>query len=389
MKTFFKILFKTFTVFLFILTILFTIVGGTVLYKTKKANLVLKQGYTPIKIYDSQQNLISTDSCYYSYVSIQDVADTIIQAFVSIEDRDFYKHNGFSTKRIIKAIGNNISKRNISQGASTITQQYVKNVFLTNEKTITRKINEIAIAFELEKRYTKDQIMEAYLNSILFGGNIYGIKMACLYYFNKEPKDISVSEACYLAGMIQAPNRYNAYKNPEAANKRKNVVLKCMLEEGYIDSTTYEKEKDISIQTLLANQSVKTSPNYLSSYLDYIYDSIEENNQAIHEIHTYLDSDIQKELFRIMQNEYNLFNDPELNCAIVVLDNATYGVKALAGNRITDRKVLNYAYDVLLQPGSTIKPILDYAPAIEYLSYGPSTILMDEEYTYHTGEIIS
>ncbi len=385
MKSFFKIIFRTITVFIFIITIIISIAGGILFYKTSNANLILKQGYTPVKIYDKNENVISTENCYYSYTSIQDISEHIIHAFVAIEDRDFYKHHGFSTRRILKALSNNLTNKNMSQGASTITQQYVKNVYLTNEKTIERKVNEIALAFELEKRYTKDQIMEAYLNSILFGGNIYGIKMACLYYFNKNPKDISISEAGYLAGMIQAPNYYNAYKNPKEATKRKNIVLKCMLEEGYIDTSQYNNETKINLESLLADKEIKTSSNYLSSYIDYIYDSIDPTKDSIREIHTYLDIDIQKELYRIINNDYNLFNDNNLNCAIVVLDNETYGVKALIGNRITNQRVINYAYDVKLQPGSTIKPILDYAPAFEYLSYSPATIIVDEEYTYQNG----
>lgn len=385
MKSFFKIIFRILTVFIFIIAVIISIAGGILFYKTSNADLILKQGYTPVKIYDRDNQLISTDNCYYSYTSIQDISEHIIHAFVAIEDRDFYKHHGFSTKRIFKALVNNITNNDMSQGASTITQQYVKNVYLTNEKTIQRKVNEIALAFELEKRYTKDQIMEAYLNSILFGGNIYGIKMACLYYFNKEPKDIGISEAGYLAGMIQAPNYYNAYKNPEEATSRKNIVLKCMLEEGYIDTAQYNQEVKYNLQDLLAEKEIKASGNYLSSYIDYIYDSIDLTKDSIREIHTYLDSEIQKELYRIVNNDYNLFNDDELNCSIVVLDNETYGVKALIGNRSTNQRVINYAYDVKLQPGSTIKPILDYAPAFEYLSYSPATLITDEEYTYQNG----
>lgn len=388
MKSIFKILYKSLTLFIFIFTILISIAGGILFYKSSNADLPLRQGYSPVKIYDAKGNLVSTDSCYYAYASINDISEHIIHAFVAVEDRDFFRHNGFSTKRIIKALFKNITQHT-SQGASTITQQYVKNVYLSNEKTIKRKANEIALAFELEKRYTKEQIMEAYLNSILFGGNIYGIKMACLYYFNKDPKDISISEAGYLAGMIQAPNYYNAYKNPKEATARKNVVLKCMLEEGYISEGEYLMEKEVQLEDILADKNLKSSNGYLSSYLDYIYDSISLTKDTIKEIHTYLDTDIQKELYKIIKNDYQLFNDEALNCAIVVLDNTTYGVKALIGNRVTDQKVINYAYDVKLQPGSTIKPILDYAPAIEYLSYNPATILIDEEYTYQDGTKIN
>lgn len=384
MKSIFKKIFFIITIFIFAISLILTVAGAVLFYNASKTDLTLKQGYNPIKIYDDNNNLITTDSIYYNYTSIYDVSDYIKNAFIAVEDRDFYNHNGFSVKRIFKAMINNIANKNFTQGASTITQQYIKNVYLTNEKTISRKINEIALAIELEKRYTKDQILEAYLNSILFGGNIYGIDMACRYYFNKSPKDIGISEACYLAGMIQAPNYYNAYKNLAEADIRKNVVLKCMLEEGYISDVEYLQQKDISLKSLLADKSITVNQNYLASYLDYIYD-IADTSYDICEIYTYLDTDIQKELYKIINNSYGLFNDDNLNCAIVVLDNNTYGVKALVGNRNTNQKVINYAYDVKLQPGSTIKPILDYAPAIEYFSYSPATIIVDELYYYHDG----
>lgn len=388
MKSILKIIIKISTILIFIITIFISIAGCLLFNKASNADLILKQGYNPTKIYDNKNNLISTDSIYYSYTSITDISENIINAFISIEDRDYYKHHGFSTKRIIKSVYNNIFNDDITMGASTITQQYVKNVYLNSDRTIERKLNEVALAIQLEKKYTKDQILEAYLNSILFGGNIYGIKMAANYYFNKSPKDVSISEAAYLAGMIQAPNYYNAYKNPIEANKRKNTVLKCMYEEEYIDIIKYNNELKIDISTLLANKHTSNNNHYLSSYLDYIYDSLELSNENINEIHTYLDTEIQKELFKIVNNDYSLFNDDNLNCAIIVLDNKTFGVKALIGNRVLQQKVINYAYDVKLQPGSTIKPILDYAPAIEYLSYTPATIINDEPYSYQDGTAI-
>ena len=242
-------------------------------------------------MYDKNNCPIKDDNIGTNFVKLNTLHDYTPQAFISIEDKDFYNHNGVSVKRIFKAMINNIANKNFTQGASTITQQYIKNVYLTNEKTISRKINEIALAIELEKRYTKDQILEAYLNSILFGGNIYGIDMACRYYFNKSPKDIGISEACYLAGMIQAPNYYNAYKNLAEADIRKNVVLKCMLEEGYISDVEYLQQKDISLKSLLADKSITVNQNYLASYLDYIYD-IADTSYDICEIYTYLDTGI-------------------------------------------------------------------------------------------------
>ena len=382
MKSILRKTIKLLTIIIFITLITISIAGGILIYNTSNAFFALKQGYTPTRIYDTFDNLISTDNLYYTYTSITDISKNIQNAFVSIEDRDFYKHHGFNALRIAKAISSNIIN-NTTMGASTITQQYVKNVYLTNEKTLKRKINEIAIAIEIEKRYTKDQIMEAYLNSILFGSNIYGIEMASNYYFGKRANEVTISMAAYLAGMIQAPNYYNAYKNPKEATNRKNVVLKCMLEEGYITLEEYNIEKNIDMKSLLKNKTTSNN-NYYSSYLDYVSQITEKND----EIHTYMNPEIQKELYNIITNKYGLFNDDELNCGIIVLDNQSYGILGIAGNRNSDRLLLNYATTIKHQPGSTIKPILDYAPAIEYLNYGPATIIKDEEYSYQDGTAI-
>lgn len=382
MKYIFKFIYITFTITTFILLLTGSIVG-IITFNYYNASITLKQGYNQIKIYDNNNSIIGTDSIYYEYESIKNISEHIINAFVAIEDKNFYNHVGISPKRIIKSIYNNIVNNTI-HGASTITQQYVKNAHLTSEQTLKRKLNEMAISIILERKYTKDQIMEAYLNTILFGSNIYGIKMASMYYFNKEVKDIDINEAAYLAGLVKAPNRYDAYKNIVLADERKNLVLLEMKKANFITNSDYQYYINQSIDKHLTKGFTNKSSMYLNSYIDYLYSKIESNDD-IKEIYTYLDLDIQKELYNITIDSYDLFNDDKLNCAIIVLDNNTYGVKALIGNRNHNRGVLNYATDITLQPGSTIKPILDYAPAFEFLSITPATIIIDEAYTYSNG----
>ncbi|MDE5565644.1 MAG: transglycosylase domain-containing protein, partial [Anaeroplasmataceae bacterium] len=371
------------TILALICTITFSITGIFILNKASKMTIEIKKNARPIYIYDQNNDLISTDSLYYEYSSIQEISPHLINAVVATEDKNFYKHLGVSVPRIVSSLYQNLTNRSIVSGASTITQQYIKNTYLTNEKTLERKVNEIAYALELEKKYSKDQILEAYLNTVLFGSNIYGIKMAARYYFNKEPKDLNINESAILAGMIQLPNHYNPLLHPDEATERKNVVLKRMLENQYITQDEYDlwvlvHAKD-SINKGFTNQKI----NYLTPYIDFLFSSLPDNPDQITSIKTYLDTNIQKDLYTILSNEMKLFNDDLLNCAIVVLDNKTYGVKAIAGNRSFNQRVMSYASDVLLQPGSTIKPLLDYAPAIEYLGYNPATILKDEEYSYH------
>lgn len=385
MKSILNKVFLGVTILSLILTVIGSIAGIVVFHNAKNTSILIKENRKPIYIYDDQDNLISTDSLYYEYCSIQEMSPEILHAVVATEDKDFYNHPGISVPRIAYSLFQNLTSNSIISGASTITQQYIKNTYLSNEKTFSRKVNEIALALELEKKYTKDQILEAYLNTVLFGSNIYGIKMASRYYFNKEPKDITTNEAAILAGMIQLPNYYNPLKNPEDATNRKNVVLKRMLDESYIDSSTYETLIKIPVEEIVQKGFTNTKITYLTPYLDYLFTNLPESNDDIISIKTYLDTDIQKTLYSIMNNDYKLFNDDDLNCAIVVLDNSTYGIKAIAGNRSFNQRVISYASDVLLQPGSTIKPLLDYAPAIEYLNYNPATIVLDEEYTYKNG----
>ncbi len=373
------------TILTLIITVIGSITGIIIFKKASDTSIFIRENSKPIYIYDAQNNLVSSDSLYYEYCSIQEISPNIIHAVIAIEDNDFYKHQGISVKRIISSLYQNLKNNNIISGASTITQQYVKNTYLSNEKTLSRKANEIALALELEKKYTKDQIMEAYLNTILFGGNIYGIKMASKYYFNKNPKDISINEAAILAGMIQLPNYYNPLRNPEQTTTRKNLVLRRMMEENYIKEDEYNSLTQIPAQDIVDKGFTNTKITYLTPYTDYLLANLPESNDQILSIKTHLDTNIQKDLYAIMNNEYKLFNDEDLNCAIVVLDNMSYGIKAIAGNRSFHQRVLNYASDVLLQPGSTIKPLLDYAPAFEYLNYNPATIIVDEPYTYKNG----
>lgn len=385
MKNIFKRIF-----FYFSVLILFTLITGSIygiflFYHVQDASLILKENTKPISIYDKDQTLVSTDSYFYEYCTLTEINPLIIKSFVAVEDRNFYQHQGISIPRMLQATWNNLTSGKITAGASTITQQYVKNAYLSNEQTISRKVNELAIALELEKKYTKDQIMEAYLNTILFGGNIYGIQMACKYYFNTLPKDINLVQAATLAGMIQMPNYYHPFRNTELANARKNVVLQCMYEEKYITEQEYQTAKTTHLNDFLEKGFTNTNISYLTPYIDYVYSTIPTKNDTINSIYTYLDVDIQKELYAILNNDYKLFNDDNLNCSIVVLDNKTYGVKAIAGNRSFNQRVINYASEVRLQPGSTIKPILDYAPAIEYLDYHPATIVVDEPYQYKNG----
>ena len=205
MRKLFKFIFTFISLIILIILITISTFYGYLYFSTPI--ITLDYNYTPIKIYDNNDNLISSENnYYYEYTSLNNISPYLINAIIAIEDSDFYNHNGYSPKAISKALIYNLKNKSYSHGASTITQQLVKNKILTNEKTIKRKIDELKYSIAIEKKYTKNQILEDYLNTILFGGNIYGCKMASRYYFNKDVGDLTISMAAYLAGMIQAPN---------------------------------------------------------------------------------------------------------------------------------------------------------------------------------------
>ena len=161
-----------------------------------------------------------------NYISLSEIPTITKQAFISIEDKEFYNHNGYNPKRIVKATINNLKSGKFKEGASTITQQLVKNKFLTKEKKIKRKIQELYLSIKLEKNETKDKILETYLNTIYFGNGAYGIKDASMTFFNKHPKDLTLGESCVLAGVIKSPTNYSPLNNIEQSTLRRNLVLK-------------------------------------------------------------------------------------------------------------------------------------------------------------------
>ncbi len=332
---------------------------------------------TNLLIYDEDYNLINDTIYYQQDISINEVSINVINALLSIEDSNFYDHNGISMKRILSSMLNNLKDQSFSQGASTINQQIIKNLFLSSDKTIKRKLQEIYLACLLDYNLTKDQILELYLNNVLFGGSIYGIKAASLYYFDKEPIDLTINESATLAGVLQSPNYYNPYNNYDECITRRNIVLKQMYNNNHIDLDTYNNL--ILDDIVLSNNIYLQNNNYCNNFIDYTLDYLDTS--GVSEIYTSLDTSMQKYLYDISQNVYNHFTDDTLKCAMVVIDNKTSKLKAMIGNRQSDRLVLNYA-TIKNQPGSTIKPILDYAPAFEYLNYSPADVIIDEPYTY-------
>ena len=192
-------------------------------------------------LYDNQNGLIYQGSRSNEWANLEDISQYLIDAVVAVEDKNFYNHHGFDYPRIAKAMLTNIKKKAIVQGASTISQQYVKNLYLTFDKTWNRKIEEALLTLELETHYSKDEILEGYLNTINYGQGNMGIVNAASYYFNKKPKDLTLEEAIILAGIPKNPAGYNPVSNYDASVKRAWVVAKSMLNNKYIDEDTYNE----------------------------------------------------------------------------------------------------------------------------------------------------
>jgi len=334
------------------------------------------------------------------YVSFEEIPDVVVNAVLATEDARFYKHHGVDVFRLASAVVANLTDGFGSQGASTITQQLVKRSFLTDEKSLERKAQELWLSFQIERKYTKKEIFEMYINKIFYGQNANGVATAAQTYFGKNLDELELHEAATLAGLPQSPSRYNPFKNPEGAEERRNVVLTLMNRHGYITEAEMKEAQSIPIEsTLLAEGDRQTGEelSYYDSFITQVIDEVEEKtNYNIFtdglEVYTTLDPDAQRYVYDLLNSEDSAINfpDDEFQAGVALIDTTTGEIKALGGGR--NQKVsrsYNYATQIERQPGSTIKPILDYGPAIEYLQWSTHHQIVDEAYTYSDGTPIN
>ena len=392
-----KLLFSVLKIFAVLITITIITMFTFIYLKVVKIKTELQDlNYQKIhvkdttKIYDQNLNLITELGIEKrDVIEYEEISSDMINAIIAIEDAKFFEHQGIDYLRIISALIENTKAKTYKEGASTLTQQLVKLSFLTNDKTIERKVKEMFISIEIENYYPKEKIIEAYLNRVLFGGRIYGIEKASQYYFNKNAKFLNYEEAAILAGMVQSPNRFNPYINPEKTKLRQITVLKAMFKNNYITKKELQKAINNPIENLIFSpQETEFNENY-HEYLDYvIYELIDKYkldpfNDSL-QIVTHLDLAIQDEIREIENDEVNHPND-KTQTGIVVLETKTGFIRGIGGGRnYRGSLTFNYATDAKLQPGSTIKPILDYGPAIEYLKYSPAQPYFDEKIYFRT-----
>lgn len=354
-----KFLIKSF-IFLFISFVVLLIGLYTYAYLSPKLDLKTSGS---LYLYDNKNDLVYQGSRSNEWANLEDISDNLKNAVIAVEDKNFYNHHGFDYLRIAKAMLTNIKKKSIVQGASTISQQYIKNLYLDFDKTWKRKAEEAILTLELEVHYDKDDILEGYLNTINYGQGNMGIVNASSYYFNKKPSELTLEEAIMLAGIPKNPAGYNPVSNYEASLKRAWVVAKSMLNNGYIDEDTYNnlfKEK-LVIFGQTKNNNLQMIMYYQEAVLNELSNIKEVPASLVNagglKIYTTLDLDEQTSL------ENNILNnkvDDELQVASVIVDPKTGAVKALTGGMNYAKSQYNRALKSKRQVGSTMKPFLYY-----------------------------
>ncbi|MCH5142538.1 MAG: transglycosylase domain-containing protein [Clostridiales bacterium] len=363
MTKFFKISAIIFLSFL----VLFLVLWSTYLVITRDAKLDESKLINPnqvITVLDDYGNEITdaTLTGQNKSVKISGLQKHTIDAFIASEDRTFYSHKGLNYKRMLKALYKNTMSRSFKEGASTISQQLIKNTHLSSDKTIKRKLKEIKLTKQLEKKYSKNQILEMYLNTIYFGHNSYGLQSAADFYFDKKAEELTLSESATIVGLLTSPNNFSPFKHPDKCIKRRNTVLKAMRDCKFITKSQYLSSID---EPLNAKKTTENGKN--ANYLSAVFDEIEENVSVYNlaggcTVKTYLKPEIQK-----------------------VIEN--YGYKCDNAVVVTSREGGVNAYKSTIgntkrQPGSTIKPLAVYAPAFEEKALSPFTKILDEKVNY-------
>ena len=374
--------------------------GGLFLYYVSKAPALSESklvATTSSKIYDSKNELIA-DLGSERRVNAQanEIPTELVNAIVSIEDHRFFSHRGIDTIRILGASLRNLRGGGGLQGGSTLTQQLIKLTYFstsTSDQTLSRKAQEAWLAVQLEQKATKQEILTYYINKVYMSNGNYGMQTAAQNYYGKDLKDLSLPQLALLAGMPQAPNQYDPYSHPEAAQERRNLVLSEMKGQGYITAEQYEKAINTPITDGLQSlRSGNNYPAYMDNYLKEVIDQVEQETgynllTTGMEVYTNVDSKVQQRLWDIYNtDEYVNYPDDELQVASTIVDVTNGKVIAQLGARHQSSNVsfgINQAVETNRDWGSTMKPITDYAPALEYGIYdSTASIVHDSPYNY-------
>ena len=386
--------------FLTLFIALFLLGGGVFLYFVSKAPALSESKLvttTSSKIYDNKNELIA-DLGSERRVNAQanEIPTDLVKAIVSIEDHRFFDHRGVDTIRIMGAALRNLQGQGGLQGASTLTQQLIKLTYFstsTADQTISRKAQEAWLAVQLEQKATKQEILTYYINKVYMSNGNYGMQTAAQNYYGKDLKELSLPQLALLAGMPQAPNQYDPYSHPEAALERRNLVLSEMKDQNYISAEQYEKAINTPITDGLQSlKSANSYPAYMDNYLKEVIDQVEQETgynllTTGMEVYTNVDKNVQQRLWDVYNtDEYVAYPDDELQVASTIVDVTNGKVLAQLGARHQSSNVsfgINQAVETNRDWGSTMKPITDYAPALEYGVYdSTASIVHDVPYNY-------
>lgn len=374
---------KLFKFFCFLFIIFVITIIGCFLY-VKLSPKVTINSANNISLYDINKTIYFKGNESKEWVDLDDISDYLIKSTIYTEDKNFYKHFGFDFLRIGKAILTNITSHSTNQGASTITQQYAKNLFLDFDKTWKRKWDEMWYTMRIEANYSKDEILEGYLNTINYGHGKYGIENASKFYFNKSSKDLDLAEASMLSGIPKAPSIYSPIINFENAKKRQLVVLNALVSNGIISSS--EKDEAYSEKLTITANSDKENLTSINYYIDAIMnelesiDSIPRNYSDYNglKIYTNFNYDIQSSLEENVKNTFP--DDSKIETSSVVMNPENGGIMALIGGKDYNNSTYNRAISSKRQVGSTMKPYLYYA-ALEN-GFTSSTAFTSEKTTF-------
>ena len=379
---FMKVLKKCLKIFIILIGLF--IVGNVCVYTYAKLSPKIEiKNANSFMLFDSDNEVFFQGSGSREWISLDDISPYLIEATINTEDKNFYKHIGFDYLRIIKAMAVNITSGTTSQGASTITQQYAKNLFLDFDKTWKRKWDEMWYTIEIESHYSKDEILEGYLNTINYGHGKYGIETASKYYFGKSAKDLTLAEAAMLTGIPKSPSNYSPFVNLEKATQRQQMILKNMYDDGVISEAEYNKALDEELKFIGEEEE-----DELESVM-YYQDAVIEELKSLKEIpesfletgglkvYTSLDMNAQKELEETVKNT---MPDSDLETASVMVNPNNGRVIALVGGKDYSKSEFNRAVNAKRQVGSTMKAFLYYA-ALEN-GFTASTTFTSEETTF-------
>lgn len=398
-------LFKKIMILLLILFILgvFAVIGFVMVI------VATAPKFDPSKLYSKEaSSLLDKDGEVFATlgsemrkkITYEKMSEEMVNAIVATEDSRFFEHNGFDLPRFMKASFGQAMGQNAG-GASTLTMQVSKNQFTSTTSSgiagIKRKFTDIYLSmFQIEKKYSKEQIIEFYANSYYLGSGAYGVEQAARTYFDKNAKDLNVSEAAMIAGMFQSPVTFDPNLNPDKTETRRKIVLKLMKRHGYITNEEYEIAKDMTVDRIvIKGRSASSTGSEYQGFIDTVAEEVEEKTgynpySYSMKVYTTMDKDKQNKVNAIMKGESFDWENDSVQAGVIALDTKTGAIVAVgSGRNKSGARSRNNATQIKRQIGSTAKPMYDYGPAIEYNNWNPSHMIIDDPHSYSDGTEIN